>query len=65
MKMYHETNKVVQTQFFDADAIAMRMEKTSIPKPLYQDREGKIYAFNDSEGYYEKASILPSSLWVL
>lgn len=61
MAMYNSINQITQVMFFDADAIAMRTEQTDNPKPLFHDRKGLIYGYNDSKGYYEKASILPSS----
>lgn len=61
MTMYDEKGQYIQTLFFDADVIAMRVESETQPKPLYQDSAGMMYAYNESEGYYEKASILPAS----
>lgn len=61
MSMYDENGQYIQTLFFDADVIAMRVESETQPKPLYQDSAGMMYAYNESEGYYEKASILPAS----
>lgn len=61
MEMYNGNNQITQIMFFDADVIAMRTEQTGNPKPLFHDRKGFAYAYNDGEGYYEKASILPSS----
>jgi hypothetical protein len=61
MTMYNEDNQYIQTIYFDADVIAMRAESGTKLKPLYQDRKGMMYAYNESEGYYEKASIVPSS----
>lgn len=61
MAMYDENGQYIQTLFFDADVIAMRVESETQPKPLYQDSAGMMYAYNESEGNYEKASILPSS----
>tara|TARA_R110002050_G_scaffold22591_2_gene61498 strand:+ start:12648 stop:13535 length:888 start_codon:yes stop_codon:yes gene_type:complete len=60
MKMYNENGQYTQTLFFDADAIAMRIESESQPKPGYQDRKGLMYAYNESEGQYIKASLGPS-----
>ncbi|MEZ4793213.1 MAG: hypothetical protein R2783_07050 [Gelidibacter sp.] len=62
MKLYYETNAVISTQYFDADAIAMRTEfPDPSKKPLFQDRKGLMYAYNEKEKVYEKASIAPSS----
>jgi hypothetical protein len=62
MKLYYETNAVISTQYFDADVIAMRTEfPDPTQKPLFQDRKGLMYAYNEKEKVYEKASIAPSS----
>jgi hypothetical protein len=61
MVMHNGNNQITQVMFFDAGVIAMRTEQTDNPKPLFHDRKGFVYGYNDSKGYYEKASILPSS----
>ncbi len=59
--MFDEIGNYIQTQFFDADVIAMRVESGTQLKPLYLDSKGFMYAFNEKDGHYEKASIVPSS----
>lgn len=62
MRLYHETDAVIHTQHFDADVIAMRTEFPDTKQmPLFHDREGFVYAYNEGEGVYEKTAILPSS----
>ncbi|WP_411768902.1 hypothetical protein [Winogradskyella sp. A3E31] len=63
MQLYHETDAVVHTQYFDAESIAMR---TEIPgnreKPLYQDRQNYIYGYNDEIEQYEKRTLASSGM---
>ena len=62
MKLYYETNAVIHTQYFDADAVAMRIELPDpSQKPMFQDRKGLIYTYNEKERVYEKFSLAPSS----
>jgi len=61
MALYNEHGELVQTSYFDAETIAMRTESNANPKPIYHDRAGKIYAFNDENGYYETMALLPAS----
>ena len=51
----HENGKLNQTQFFDANEIAVKLEN-SMPKPGYIDSEGFIYGYNNGE--YTKSSML-------
>ena len=62
LKMIDENGTLVQTLLFDKEVIAMRVEQGNEPNPMFMDLKGYMYAFNVSEGYYEKASILPPSL---
>ncbi|MCK7590769.1 hypothetical protein M0G43_09300 [Subsaxibacter sp. CAU 1640] len=52
----HENGKLNQTQYFDADAVAVRSVQNDMPKPNYVDSEGFIYGFKDGE--YTKSSIV-------
>ena len=61
LKMIDDKGKLVQTLFFDKDVIAMRTEQSNNPNPIYHDSKGDFYVYNE-DGFYEKASILPSSL---
>ena len=61
LKLIDEKGNLVQTSFFDKEVIAMRTEMSSNPNPIYHDSKGDFYAYN-TDGYYEKASILPPSL---
>ncbi len=62
MKLYYETGAVIQTEYFDADAIAMRTEfPDPAKKPLFNDSKGFFYAYNETEGTYEKSKLLSSS----
>lgn len=61
MTMFDENGNYIQTQFFDANTLAMRVESEMHIKPVFQDSDGMMYVYNTSEGSYEKASILPSS----
>ncbi|MBT8287593.1 MAG: hypothetical protein KJO00_06215 [Bacteroidia bacterium] len=63
MKMYYETDEVIRTQFFDAEAIAMRTEGVAGQiKPMFHDSEGYFYAFNPDVGGYEKNKLLSSGM---
>lgn len=63
MKLYHETDAVVHTQYFDAETITMR---TEVPgnrkKPLYQDRKNYIYGYDEEIGQYEKRTLASSGM---
>ena len=61
LKLIDEKGNLVQTNFFDSDVVAMRTEMNNNPNPIYHDSKGDFYAYN-TDGYYEKASILPPSL---
>lgn len=61
MALYNKDGQLVQTSFFDADVIAMRTKQESNPNPIYHDKKGMLYGYNDNEGRYEKMSILPAS----
>ncbi|HLT53056.1 MAG TPA: hypothetical protein VKZ97_04175 [Flavobacteriaceae bacterium] len=52
----HENGSHNQTQFFDADAVAVRTNVPDDPKPMYVDSEGFIYGFKNGE--YQKSSIV-------
>ncbi len=63
MKLYYETEAVIQTQYFDADAIAMRTEDVSgQTKPMFHDSKGYFYAYNQELSSYEKATLLSSGM---
>ncbi|ALJ03630.1 hypothetical protein APS56_00015 [Pseudalgibacter alginicilyticus] len=51
----HENGKLTQTQYFDANEIAVRLEN-DLPEPGFIDSEGFIYGFKDGE--YTKSSIV-------
>ncbi len=53
-----ENNKLTQTQYFDKDEIAVRIEDEKIVKSGYNDSEGFIYAYNKKTDQYEKLSIV-------
>jgi hypothetical protein len=53
-----ENGTLNQTQLFDADQVALRMESHNLPKPGYMDSEGFIYGFNEKEGAYNKSSMI-------
>ena len=61
MALYDENEKWVQTSYFDKETIAMRIESKVSPKPLYQDRNGKLYSFSEEEDQYQSISLLPPS----
>jgi hypothetical protein len=61
MALYNKEGKLIQTSFFDADLIAMRTVQVINPNPIYHDKKGMFYGYNDNEGRYEKMSILPAS----
>lgn len=52
-----ENNKLNQTQFFDKDEIAVRIEDKKVSKSGYNDSEGFIYTYNKKTNQYEKTSI--------
>ena len=60
MKLYNE-GSLVQTAYFDKETIAMRTEAKINPQPIYHDRKGKFYAFNEERNRYESVSLLPPS----
>jgi len=61
MALYNEKGVLVQTSYFDKEVIAMRTESETILHPIYHDRTGKFYAFDDEEGQYKNMSLLPAS----
>ncbi|MGM5471002.1 hypothetical protein ACS386_12055 [Flavobacteriaceae bacterium LMO-SS05] len=61
MALYNKEGKLVQRSFFDANVIAMRTVQVTNPSPIYHDKKGMFYGYNDKEGRYEKMSILPAS----
>lgn len=50
-----ENGKLNQTQFFDAQEVAVKLE-SDLPKPGYLDSEGFIYTYKDGE--YTKSSLV-------
>ncbi|WOD43807.1 hypothetical protein [Hwangdonia lutea] len=63
MKLYHDSDAVVHTQYFDAETIAMRTEVAgNSEKPLFQDRKGFIYGYNTEIGQYEKRTLASSGM---
>lgn len=60
MKLYNE-GTLMQTAYFDKETIAMRTDSKANPKPIYHDRKGKFYAFNEKLNQYESVSLLPAS----
>ena len=63
MKLYYETNAVIHTQYFDADAIAMRTEfPDNSKKPVFHDSKGYAYAYNEKVRGYEKTKLLSSGM---
>ncbi|WP_445737363.1 hypothetical protein [Mariniflexile sp.] len=64
MKLYYdyENKAVIHTQYFDADAIAMRTEfPDPTKKPLFHDSKGYAYAYNEESGYV-KVKLAPSDM---
>lgn len=61
MDMYNKDGQLVQTSYFDAETIAMRTENGVNPKPIYHDRKGFFYGYNNETARYEKVSVLPAS----
>lgn len=53
-----ENNSKTQTQYFDKDEIAVRIEDKKVVKPGYNDSEGFMYAFNKKTEHYEKSSLV-------
>ncbi|WP_435413655.1 DUF4412 domain-containing protein, partial [Psychroserpens mesophilus] len=51
-----ENGTLNQTQYFDANEVAVRSIQDDMPKPSYIDSEGFIYTFRDGE--YTKTSIV-------
>jgi hypothetical protein len=63
MELYHDTNAVIHTQYFDADVIAMRTEFPGNSKrPMFHDSKNYIYAYNETTGNYEKMTIISSGM---
>ena len=56
----HENGTLNQTQFFDADQVAVRLEQGQ-PKPGYIDSEAFMYGYNEKDGEYNKSSLIASS----
>lgn len=54
----HENGNLNQTQYFDADEVAVKMEGDKLPKPGYADSEGLMYGYDDNEGRYTKSSMV-------
>jgi hypothetical protein len=54
----HENNTMTQTQYFDADEVAVRMTVDKMSKPGYGDSEGFMYVFDEKTGEYTKSSIV-------
>lgn len=54
----HENGNLNQTQYFDADQVAVRLVQDNQPKPGYIDSEGFMYGYNEKDGAYEKSSIV-------
>jgi hypothetical protein len=57
----HENGKLNQAQYFDADQVAVRLEQKDQPKGGYIDSEGFMYGYNESEGAFNKSSMIASS----
>lgn len=51
-----ENGELNQTQYFDADAVAVKTTQDNMPKPSYIDSEGFLYTYRDGE--YTKSSII-------
>ncbi|WP_225037051.1 hypothetical protein [Winogradskyella sp. SM1960] len=51
-----ENGTLNQTQYFDADEVAVRLEQDDMPKPGYIDSEGFMYTYKDGE--YTKSSLI-------
>lgn len=54
----HENGKLNQTQYFDVDEIAVRIDDVNKPDPGFIDSEGFIYGYNEKEGEYNKSSLV-------
>ncbi|MFC0604198.1 DUF4412 domain-containing protein [Winogradskyella pulchriflava] len=52
----HENGNLNQTQYFDADEVAVRLDQDNLQKPGYIDSEGFMYVFKHGE--YTKSSIV-------
>ncbi|MFY0714656.1 hypothetical protein J1D01_13340 [Seonamhaeicola sp. NFXS20] len=52
----HENGNLNQTQYFDANEVAVRLEQDNTPKPGYIDSEGFMYVYKDGE--YTKSSLI-------
>ena len=52
----HENGTLNQTQYFDADEIAVRLKQDDMPEPGFIDSEGFIYVFKNGE--YVKSSMI-------
>ncbi len=57
----HENGKLNQTQYFDADQVAVRFEQDDLPKPGYIDSEAFLYGYDKKEGAYTKSSFIAST----
>ncbi|GGW68631.1 hypothetical protein DFQ11_105156 [Winogradskyella epiphytica] len=53
-----ENNAKSQTQYFDKDEVAVKLNQDNQPKSGYIDSEGFIYAYNEAESQYFKSSII-------
>jgi hypothetical protein len=60
MELYND-GLLVQTAYFDSNAIAMRTDSKVNPRPVYHDDKGKIYGYDDNEGHYISMKMLPSA----
>lgn len=61
MALYDAKGALVQTSYFDKETIAMRTDNPINAKPIYHDRTGKFYAFDEEIGQYKTMSLLPAS----
>jgi hypothetical protein len=61
MALYDVNGALVQTSYFDKETIAMKTDSKANLKPIYHDRTGKFYAFDEDEGQYMSMALLPGS----
>jgi hypothetical protein len=59
--LYNKDGQLVQTSFFDAEAIAMCTEQAGQKNSIYHDHKGYIYAYYDQTAGYKKVNLLPAS----